>query len=74
MQNRMRQGIAISCGVAQIEKDERVDSDGRTGWRDYSCQCKDAADIQGFPQGRELSFVTCIIIRVCEKSEKAAMQ
>jgi hypothetical protein len=53
MQNRMRQGIATACGLARTEKDEKVDSDGCTGQRDYSCHYEEAKNLKILPQGIE---------------------
>jgi hypothetical protein len=61
MQNQRRQGNATACDLARNEKDEKVDSDERMGWRDYSCHCEEAKNLKILPQGSELHFANCLI-------------
>lgn len=72
--NRGRQGIAISCGLARNEKDEKVNSDWRTDRRDYSRHCEDVGNVRSCPQGREWDFVRVGNIMICGGGEKTVLQ
>jgi hypothetical protein len=56
--NQRRQDVATSCGLARTGNDKNVDSNGRTGWRDYSCHCEEARNLKILPQESERNFVS----------------
>jgi hypothetical protein len=74
MQNRRRQGIATSCGLARNEEGAHFDSDGRIGWRDYSYHCEEVTNLRILLQGREGNSPKVCTIRIYDDGVKCALQ